>query len=63
MAVKELKQFLFENYYMQIGFAKDSYYAMKNQKNKDLLFFATKKNTCDTNTAEQYLKKQNQKIH
>ena len=43
MTVKEVKDFIFENYYRQIGFAKEkSYYSIKRQKKKDLLSFATK---------------------
>ena len=39
--VKELKDFIFENYYRGIGFTNEnSYYSMK--KMKDLLLLATK---------------------
>ena len=35
MTVKEVKDFIFENYYRQIGFAKEkSYYSIKRQKKK-----------------------------
>ena len=46
--VRELKYFLFENYYRQIGFTKEKCdYSMKHLKKKDLLLPATKliKNT------------------
>ena len=34
MAIKELKDFIFENYYSQKGFAREnSYYSMKHPKN------------------------------
>ena len=43
MTVNELGDFIFENYYKQIGFVKEkSYYSIKRLKNKDLLLFATK---------------------
>ena len=43
MTVKELKDFIFENYHQRIGFAKEnSYYTMKHQKKKDLQLFAIK---------------------
>ena len=43
MTIKELKDFIFENYYRRIGFPKEnSYYLMKHQKKKDLFLFATK---------------------
>ena len=43
MTVNELREFIFENYYKQIGFVKEkSYYSIKRLKNKDLLLFATK---------------------
>ena len=33
MAVKELKNFIFQNYYRQIGFTKEnSYHSVKHQK-------------------------------
>ena len=35
MTVNELKDFVFENYYRQIGFSKEnSYYLMKHRKKK-----------------------------
>ena len=38
MTIKELKDFIYENIYRQIGFPKEnSYYSMKHQKKKDLL--------------------------
>ena len=40
MSVNEIKGFIFENYYKQIGFSKNnSYYSMKRLK-KDLLLLA-----------------------
>ena len=43
MKIKELKDFIFENYYRQIEFTKqNSYYSMKHQKKKDLLLLAPK---------------------
>ena len=43
MAIKELRDFIFKNYYRKIGFTKEnSYYSMKHQKKKDLLLLATK---------------------
>ena len=49
MAVKIVREFIFENYYNPIGFTKnDSYYLLKKAK-KDLALFTnkltTKKNT------------------
>ena len=38
-----LRDFIFENYYKRIGFAKErTYYSMKRLKKKDLLLLATK---------------------
>ena len=43
MTLKELKEFIFENYYRQNGFSKEnSYYSMKYQKKKDFPVFANK---------------------
>ena len=46
MTIKELKDFIFENYYnyyRRIRFPKEnSYYSMKHQKKKDLLLLPTK---------------------
>ena len=43
MTIKELKDFIFENYYRRIGFTKEnSYYSVKYQQKKDLLLYATK---------------------
>ena len=43
MAIKELKDFISENYYKQIGFTeRNRVYSMKCQKKKGLLSFATK---------------------
>ena len=42
MTIKVLRDFIFENYYKQIGFSKgNSYYSMKIRK-KDLQLFRTK---------------------
>ena len=41
MTMKDLREFLFENYYKQIGFTKkDSYCSLKMRK-KDLVLFPT----------------------
>ena len=49
MTEKELKKFIFENYYRQIGFTKEnSCYSTKNQKKKDLILIATKLNKPET---------------
>ena len=42
IAVKELKDFIFENYYHQMGFAIESNYLMKHQKNIYIQLFGTK---------------------
>ena len=43
MTAKELKDFIFENVYTRLGFAREnSYYSMKHQKKTDLHLFATK---------------------
>ena len=43
MTVNELRDFIFENYYKQFGFAKESSYcSVKRLKRKDLLLIATK---------------------
>ena len=43
MTVKELEEFIFENYYRRIGFTNENiYYSMKHQKKKDLRLLATK---------------------
>ena len=57
MTVKELKDFIFENYYRQIGFTKEnSYYLVKYQKEKDLLLLATKliEKIPDASNAKEY---------
>ena len=41
MSVNEIRGFIFENYYKQIGFSKENrYYSMKCLKEKDLLLLA-----------------------
>ena len=43
MFVNEIRDFIFENYYKQIGFSKEnSYYSMKRLKQKELLLLANK---------------------
>ena len=43
MSINEIKALIFENYYKQIGFSKESsYYSMKRLKRKDLILFANK---------------------
>ena len=43
MSVNEIRDFIFENYYKQIEFSKESiYYSMKRLKRKDLLLLANK---------------------
>ena len=43
MTIHELGDFIFENYYKQIGYVKESgCYSMKRLKRKDLLLLATK---------------------
>ena len=42
MTAKDLREFIFENYYEQIGFTeKDSYYSLKKLIKKYLVLFAT----------------------
>ena len=53
----ELRDFIFQNYYKQIGFAKEnSYYSMNHQKKKDLQLFANKltEKTPDPSNAREY---------
>ena len=64
----EFRDFIFENYYKQIGFAKEnSYYSIRHQKKRDLKLFATKlmeKIPDPSNTKEHYnsfLKRKNTK--
>ena len=55
--MKELKNFIFENYYIRFGFAKESsYYSMKHQKKKDLQLLETKliEKIPDATNAKQY---------
>ena len=43
MSVIDIRDFIFENYYKQIGFSKEiSYHSMKRLKRKDLLLLANK---------------------
>ena len=43
MTIKELKEFIFENYFRHRGFTKESsYYSMNDQKKKDLLLCKNK---------------------
>ena len=59
LTVKELKEFIFENYYRRIGFAKENFcYSMKHQKKKDFLLLATKLNQKmpDSSNHKQYYK-------
>ena len=43
MPVNYMRDFIFENYYKQIGFSKEeSYYSMKHLKRKDLLLLVNK---------------------
>ena len=66
MTVKELKNFIHENYYRQIQFPKEnSYYSMKHHKKTNLLLLATKliEKIPDATNAKQndqsYLKRKN----
>ena len=55
--MKELKNFIFENYYIRFGFAKESsYYSMKHQKKQDLQLIETKlmEKIPDATNAKQY---------
>ena len=67
-AFNDIINFIFENYYKQIGFSKEgSYYSMKRLKRKDLLLFAHKLigEVPNFRNAKQhyesYLRKQNRK--
>ena len=43
IAIKDLKEFIFENYHKRLGFTKkDSYYLFKKQRKKDLVIFTIK---------------------
>ena len=43
MTIKELKNFIYENYYRQVWFPKESnHYSIKYQRKKDLLWLAIK---------------------
>ena len=68
MSVNDIGDFIFENYYKQIGFSKeDSYYSMKPLKRKDLLLLANKliEKVPDPHNAkehyESFLRKKNRK--
>ena len=71
VTVKDLREFIFKNYYKRIGFTKrDSYHLLKKaQKKKDLVLFATnltKKIPDHTKAKEHYelfLKNKGEKIH
>ena len=57
LAIKWFKDFIFKNYYGRIGFSKgNSYYSMKHQKKKDLLFLAIKlmEEILDTSNGKEY---------
>ena len=57
MTINELKDFIFENYYKQIGFTKEnSYYSIKDKKKKDLFLLATKliEKIPDASNAKEY---------
>ena len=69
MIGKELKDFIFEKYYRQLGFTKEnSYYSIKHWKEKDLLLLGVKliKKITDASNAKDYcksfLKNKNQKL-
>ena len=51
MSINEIKDFIFKNYYKRIGFSKEnSYYSMKDLKEKSLLLLANKsEKTPDSN--------------
>ena len=43
MAIKELRDFIYETYYKRVGFNKENvYYSLKCQKKKDLQSFVNK---------------------
>ena len=42
LTIKEFKDFLFENFYRQIGFTKENSYSMKHPKKTELVLLATK---------------------
>ena len=43
ISIKEIRDFIFENYYKQFGlYKKNSYYSMNHLKRKDLLLLANK---------------------
>ena len=68
MSVNNIRYFIFDNYYKQIGFSKESsYYSMKHFKRNDLLLFPNKliEKVPDPRNAkehyESFLKKKNRK--
>ena len=57
MSVNEIKDFIFENYFKQIGFSKESsYYSSKRLKRKDLLFITKKfiENVADPHSTKEH---------
>ena len=69
MTMKELKNFIYENYYRQVWFPKEnSHYSIKYQRKKDLLWLAIKltvKIPDATNTKlnyQSYVKRKNTKL-
>ena len=58
MTVNEFRDFIFENYYKRIGFARENSYYSKKQKKRDLQLFGTKlmgkKIPNPSNTKEHY---------
>ena len=68
MSINEIRDFIFENYYKQIGFSKESsYYSVKRLKRTDLLLLANKliEKVPDPQNAiehyESFLRKKNKK--
>ena len=69
MPVNDMRDFIFENYYKQIGFSKESSYCslIRLKKKKDLLLLANKliEKVADPRTAkehyESFLRKKNKK--
>ena len=68
MSINEIRDFIFENYYKQIGFSKESsYYSVKRLKRTDLVLLANKliEKVPDPQNAiehcESFLRKKNKK--